>query len=46
MDMQCGWCSADVKVTEEQMRTARTVPCTTCNEGGVDLVHARRHSND
>ncbi|WP_433858208.1 hypothetical protein [Streptomyces kronopolitis] len=44
--MQCGWASCDVKVTPEQWRTLNFVPCPTCPEGGVDLIHARRHGDD
>jgi hypothetical protein len=47
MIMQCGGCSKDIEVSEEQYRTLNVVACVTENcDGGVDLVHARRHADD
>lgn len=43
--MQCGSCSGEVIVMEEQMKTQSVAPCLNCLDGGVDLAHARAHSN-
>lgn len=44
--MQCGACSGPVLVTEEQWKKNNYMPCPDCPEGGVDLIHARRHGDD
>ncbi len=44
--MTCGACGGVVLVTVEQWRQENTVPCPACPDGGVDLVHARRHADD
>ncbi|MFE0692745.1 hypothetical protein [Streptomyces sp. NPDC058869] len=45
IEMQCGWASCTVQVTAEELKTKNFVPCPNCPEGGVDLMHARRHSD-
>jgi hypothetical protein len=46
MEMQCGGCSGNVTVTQEQWRKDNFVPCPSCPDSGVDLIHARRHADD
>jgi hypothetical protein len=43
--MHCGGCDGLVLVTREQWKREISAPCTNCPDGGVDLVHARRHAD-
>ncbi|WAB08861.1 hypothetical protein SEA_SUCCESS_82 [Streptomyces phage Success] len=43
--MTCGGCEGEVLVTPEQWHNWNTVPCPHCPDGGVDLIHARRHAD-
>jgi hypothetical protein len=44
--MQCGACSGTVVVTLVDLRQKDSVPCPHCVDGGVDLIHARRHGDE
>ncbi|QBZ73417.1 hypothetical protein SEA_HEATHER_47 [Streptomyces phage Heather] len=44
--MQCGGCSGEVTVTQAQWRKESVIPCPHCPDGGVDLIHARRHADE
>jgi hypothetical protein len=44
--MTCGACDGTVKVVQRDWRRETSVPCPHCPDGGVDLVHARRHADD
>lgn len=44
--MHCGACGGLVQVTEKQWRRDSFAVCPGCPDGGVDLVHARRHADE